>query len=227
LQPINVLLVGDSVALTAGWGLTDFASQNVMNIDNRGTLGCGVVRTVPFRYFGREYDALPPGCDQWPQQWKADVDRDHPDVVVIIVGRWELMDRVLEGRWTQIGDPVFDAYINAELETGIATAASTGAKVALCTTPYYQRGTRPDGGIWPEDDPARVDRMNQLFRDAVARHPGQVSLVDFGGRMSPGGHLEQVIDGVKVRSDGVHVTREAGPYLAPWFLPQLHSIAGR
>ena len=157
----------------------------------------------------------------------ASAQRDHPDVVAIIVGRWELMDRVFDGRWTHIGDPEFDAYIMSELDRGIAAASSTGAKVALCTTPYYQRGLRPDGGIWPEDDPARVDRMNQLFRDVAARHPGVVTLVDFGGRMSPSGHLDIVIDGMKVRSDGVHITRDAGPWLAPWMLPQFHTIAGR
>lgn len=225
-RPLRVLVLGDSVARTTAAGMVSLGPQFGMTIDNEGTLGCGVVRGVPFRYFGKEYDALPPGCESWPDAWRAAAVRDQPDVVMVIVGRWELMDRVLGGTWTHIGDPNFDAYIAAELENGIAAATSTGAKVALCTTPYYHRGNRPDGGTWPEDEPWRVDRVNQLIRDAAARHPDKVAIVDFNSRMSVNGQLAPIIDGIKVRYDGVHVTTQAGPWLAPWMLPQLHQIAG-
>ena len=97
--------------------------------------------------------------------------------------------------------------------------------MALATTPYYHRGNKPDGGSFPEDDPARVDRMNQLFREVAARHPGLVTLVDVGGRLSPEGKLAMRIGDVKVRSDGVHVAHDAGPWIGPWLFPQLLSIA--
>ena len=51
-------------------------------------------------------------------------------------------------------------------------ASASGAKVMLCTDPYYHRGPRPDGGTWPEDDPVRVDTVNTLLRRTAERHPG-------------------------------------------------------
>jgi hypothetical protein len=197
-----------------------------MTISNDGIFGCGVVRGTPFRYFGATYNALPNDCDHWPQQWQADVNRDHPDLVVIMVGRWELMDRVFNGQWTHIGDLAFNQYLASEFDNAVAVASSGGAKVVLCTDPYSHRGPAPNNGTWPEDDPVRVDIVNTLLRQTAERHPG-VGLVELGQRMSPGGQLAMQIDGVQVRTDGVHIAQAAGPWLAPWLLPQLNAFVGR
>ena len=61
--------------------------------------------------------------------------------------------------------------------------------------------------------------------ELAARHPGVVSVVDFGAKMSPDGKLAMSIDGVRVRTDGVHLTPDAGRWFAPWFLPQVVAIA--
>jgi lysophospholipase L1-like esterase len=221
--PLKVMVIGDSVAQTAALGLTAPGAANGITIQNEGIYGCGVVRGGPFRYFGKQYDPLP-RCEAWVDEWSAAVDRDRPDVAMIVVGRWELMDRVHDGRWTHVGDPAFDAYLRTEFEQAITVVSAKGAKVALATTPYYHRGDRPDGGTWPEDEPARVDRVNQLLREVAAKHPGLVTLVDFGGHLSPDGHLAMQIDGVKVRTDGVHLSVDAGAWMAPWLLPQLNAI---
>lgn len=217
------MFIGDSIAWTTAGGLAQFGPQFGLTIINDGINGCGVVQGGPYNYFGAQHDMLPQ-CEVWPDTWQADVSRDNPDLVAMVVGRWELMDRMFQGRWTHIGDPVFDAYLAAEVDRAIAIVSTHGAKVALFTTPYYRRGLRPDGGLYPEDDPARVDRMNAIFRDVAARHPGLVTLVDFGGRLSPGGQLAMSIDGIRIRSDGVHLTPQAGGWLAPWLLPQLAAI---
>lgn len=224
---VRALFLGDSVAWTTAVGVRDVAAGYGIAVDNGGIWGCGVVRGTPFRYFGTQYDTLPNDCDRWNDQWQRAVEAARPDVVVVMVGRWELMDRVHEGRWTHIGDPVFDQYLVRELQQAIAVASSRGAKVAIGTTPYYHRGDAPGGRVWPEDEPARVDRVNALIRQAAAGAPGVATVVDIGGRLSPDGRLAMQIDGVRVRTDGVHVAPEAGPWLAPWLLPQLRAIAGR
>ncbi|HEX9530226.1 MAG TPA: SGNH hydrolase domain-containing protein [Acidimicrobiales bacterium] len=221
--PLKVMFIGDSIATTAADGLAPQAAGFGINLIDDGIQGCGVVQGGPYNYFGSQHDPLPQ-CESWPSAWQADVTRDDPDLAVVVVGRWELMDRFFEGRWTHIGDPAFDAYLANEVERAIAIVTTQGAKVALFTTPYYRRGLRPDGGLFPEDDPARVDQMNGIFRAVAAKHPGTVSLVDFGGRLSPGGQLAMAIDGIPMRSDGVHLTPQAGAWLAPWLLPQLTTI---
>ena len=224
-RPVRVVFLGDSVAKTTAAAVAPLSGSYGITVDNRGILGCGVVRTAPFRYFGRRYDAVPSGCDSWPETWKA-ASESRPEIAVVLVGRWELMDRMVGDRFRSIGSPEFDADVARSLDTGIAAAAATGGRVVLATTPYYRRGARPDGGTWPEDDPARVDRFNVLLREAAARHAG-VAVVELGSRLSVGGRLAMTIDGQRVRTDGVHVAPEAGNVLAPWLLPQLRTLAGR
>ena len=224
--PLRVAFIGDSVAWTMASGLSASAPQYGMAISNDGIFGCGVVRGTPFRYFGSTYNTLPNDCDHWPQHWQDAINRDHPNVVAIMVGRWELMDRVFHGNWTHIGDPVFNQYLASEFDNAINVASSAGAKVVVFTNPYYHRGPRPDGGTWPEDDPARVDIVNALLRQAADRHPGVASVIDLGAHLSPGGQLAMQIDGVRVRTDGVHIAQSAGPWLAPWLLPQLRGVVG-
>ena len=81
----------------------------------------------------------------------------HPQVVALVIGWWEAMDRVYQGTWQHLGDPAFDAYERAQLEKAVSDLSSTGAQVALMTSPYYDSGEQPDGQPWDEDAPARVD----------------------------------------------------------------------
>ncbi|HZT65012.1 MAG TPA: SGNH hydrolase domain-containing protein [Acidimicrobiales bacterium] len=220
---VRVMFVGDSVAQTTAAGLGPLASRYGGAIANEGIMGCGVTTASPYRYFGSVSDLLPQ-CYGWASTWMSAVQRDDPDVVAIVVGRWELMDRVFQGHWTHIGDPAYDAYLETQIDLGVSIAASKGAKVALLTDPYYLRGHTPTGGIFPEDDPARVDLVNGLLHQVAARYPGLVTVVDFGAFLSPGGHFSMVVDGTQVRSDGVHMTPDAGAVLAPWIMPQLVAI---
>jgi lysophospholipase L1-like esterase len=213
---------GDSVALTLAQGLPRGEEHGVALV-NEADLGCGLVRGGPYRYFGAEYEALPQ-CQDWPGVWSEHVAQHDPDVVFVLVGRWEVMDRVVDGRWTQIGDPVYDTHLLEEFEQLIPALTGRGARIALATAPYYKRGERPDGGMWPEDDPARVDRYNELVRTFAARHPEHVGVVELGAQMSEGAGYTSTVAGVRLRYDGVHVTTQGSRWLAPWLLPQLRAL---
>lgn len=220
--PRKVMLIGDSMAFTASLGLAAHAPNWNLVVANEGINGCGVVRGGPYRYFGAQRD-MEPRCEAWPTAWQDALARNHPvDLVAIVIGRWELMDRVFEGRWTNLFDPAFAAYVESEVDAAVTLAASTGARVVVFTTPYYRRGIPPGGGLYPEDDPARVDTMNAILRRVAERHAAAV--IDVGGRLSPGGTYTRDVDGIRVRSDGVHLTRQAGDVLGPWLFPQLDVI---
>ena len=223
-SPVKVMVVGDSVAETLASGLNTSARRMGIELVNDGTLGCGVVRGGPYEYFGATDQELGQ-CQTWPQRWAGLIQSQNPDVVFMVVGRWEVMDRVHNGVWTRVGDQTFDSYLEGELETAIDVLTARGATVALATAPYYLRGERPDGGRWPEDDPARVDAFNRLIRDVAARHPSSVAIVDLGGHTSVGGRYTPYIDGIEMRYDGVHFTPLADEWLAPWLLPQLLALA--
>lgn len=222
--PARVAFFGDSVAWSTASAITVGAASQGVDVVNAGIWGCGTVRGTPFRYFGKTYDVIPNDCANWPAQWQAAVDREKPHVAVVMVGRWELMDRVHGGRWTHVGDPAFDAYLASELDLAIAIAGSRGARVVVATTPYYRRGDAPGGGTWPEDEPHRVDKVNAILRDAAARN--RVGIVEYGALLSPDGALAMEIEGVRVRTDGVHIAPSAGPWMAPRLLPAIRMAAG-
>jgi hypothetical protein len=193
-------------------------------VRDRTELGCGLVRGGPYRYFGALHEQGH-RCDDWPARWARAVAADAPDVVMLLVGRWETMDRVHGGTWTRLGDPAFDAYLRGELDRAVATLSARGVPVVVCTYPYTRRGERPDGGLFPEDDPARIRHWNDLLRGVAARRPAQVRVVDVNAFLGPEGRYSPVVDGVVVRSDGLHLTAAGSAMLARWLLPRLATAA--
>jgi peptidoglycan/LPS O-acetylase OafA/YrhL len=220
-QPPRASVFGDSVA----WTFVRYLPAHPgLEIRDRTVLGCGIARGGPYRYFGTVHDQHH-RCDRWPAEWARAVAVDDPDVAVLFVGRWETMDRVHEGRWTHLGEPGYDTYLSAELDRAVTALSSRGGRVVLCTYPYTRRGERPDGGLYPEDDPARIRRWNTLLHEAAARRPGVAQVADTGAVLDPGGGYTPTVNGVVVRSDGLHLTPAGSDLLARWLLPRLAAAA--
>jgi len=102
------------------------------------------------------------------------VQADRPDEVLLVTGRWRpwIASTTVSGR--TISQPAFDTYLSAELAQAVSVLGATGAKVVIATEPYNRRGEQPDGSLYPEDDPSRVDKWNQLVA-ARARRSGRAS----------------------------------------------------
>ena len=212
----RVAVFGDSVA----WTLMRYMPPTPgINFANYTTIGCGIARGGPYRYVGETLNQKPE-CDAWPVRWSQRINHDRPDVVLLIVGRWEVVDRVNEGRWTHIGDDAYDAYLRGELHRALDTLTSTGAHVVVTTEPYNRRGERSDGSLYPEDQPARADRWNALLRSIIGKRP-DVTLLDLNNKLCPNGYYTSKVDGIKMRIDGVHPTPEAVKWLAPWLTDAL------
>ncbi len=114
------------------------------------------------------------GCADWPQTWQQRVDRLDPDVVAVLLGRWEVSDRIVGGTWTRIGEPAWDHLYASELGHAIRILSSRGAHVVVFTLPYITQTTEaPDGTPWDINQPTRTDQYNALVRRTVARYrPG-------------------------------------------------------
>lgn len=210
-RPRTVSVFGDSI----GWTVMHYlpATPGYDFIDHT-VVGCSIVRAGPYRWAGKSIDQGPQ-CDGWPARWARQIAADQPDVVLLFVGRWETVDRVNEGRWTHIGDPAFDGYLTAELRRALDVLESAGSRIAVTTVPYSRYGERPDGSLWPEDDPQRVDCWNALLRREV-RGRESVSVIDLNKKLGPAGIYTDKVDGIKVRSDGIHFTPEGVKWLLPW-----------
>jgi peptidoglycan/LPS O-acetylase OafA/YrhL len=218
----RVTFLGDSVAWVIG---TYLPPHPGMSTSVRAIQGCGIATLPDILQQGTPHTNYP-GCTSWPQRWRRGIAKDDPDVAVIELNRWELMDRRYQGRYQHVGDPAYDAYLTAQLDEAIGIAGSRGAAVVLLTAAYTHRTERPDGSLYPEDQPARVDAWNALLRATAARHPGKVTVLDIAPLVCPDGKFTWRVDGMRVRSDGLHYTPAAVQrIIAPWLLPRLATIA--
>ena len=221
---LRVLIVGDSLALTVAVGMAPYAASYGIELGGRSHTGCSVAIALPLDDHGVVGDPFG-NCPTWPTWWADDVRQLHPQVVGVVIGFWEVVDRWYQGRWQHLGDPAFDAYETAQLDRAVAILSSQGARVALFTAPYFHTGEQPDGDPWPQDDTARVDRLNQLIDQVAARHPGTVTVIPLHAFLDPGGRFTWSIGGKVVRQgDGVHTTLAGGTYLAPRVLPLLAAL---
>ncbi len=229
--PVRLAVVGDSVAfrLATAMALTDPQQSYDVNIDNSAIVGCGVVRSTEYLAHGvpevmtAQCNTSTPASQQWPALWSGDMRQFHPDVVAMLVGRWEVTDRMIGGRWMHIGQPAYDAILKRSLELAVREATSTGALLMMLTAPCFSSGEQPNGQPWPEDSPARLARYNAILRQVAAEHPQSVEVVDFRSMLCPGGQFQTSIDGVQIRdADGVHIvpTTGAGQWLDAKLLPE-------
>ena len=226
---VRVLMLGDSVAWTLVFGLTARQAEHQVYVANDVDLGCGITRIAAgTRIMFRGQALQPRFCTDAPAGWLDSVDEVQPDVVTLLVGHQDVADRMLAGRFRHLGDPVFDAFIRAELDRVLAMITDRGVDVVLLTSPYFRGEERPDGDLWPEDDPERVDRFNRILREAAARRPGRVSLFDLNRLVSPGGRYVRTLDGVEVRAaDGIHFHAEGAAWLAGPLLRRLEAQGDR
>ena len=117
----------------------------------------------------------------------AAINEVKPNVVVLLAGRWEVVDREYRGTWTNILNPTYAAYVKQQLEAASNLVTATGARMVFLTAPCTNSGEQPDGAPWPEDNPARLTAYNKLVREVAAQHPQTDSVVDLNAAACPGG----------------------------------------
>ena len=221
-RPVKVLLLGDSMALTLGFGLLKHSDAWGVDVDDQGILGCDLDPNSTISFEG----SITPAsnyCSGWQGTWKGLVDNYDPDVVAVELGRWEVSDRIVDGRWTRIGEPAWDRLYSAELGQAIRILSSKGAHVVIFTLPYIAQTTEsPDGSPWDVNQPVRTNAYNAVVRQTVAGYSKVASVIDVNRMLDPQGRYTAYVDGIRVRnSDEEHVSILGGELLRPMILPTL------
>jgi SGNH domain (fused to AT3 domains) len=238
---VRVVVLGDSTAYTLAFSLGVLKLDDKYHdfLQDRGNIGCGLITGPEERIMGVPYypksdcngSPATPGepFDAQPLKvkWASALAQYHPNVVVLLAGRWEIVDRVYNGAWTNILVPSFAAYVQQQLEAASNMFTATGANVVFLTAPCSNEQNQPDGQPWPENDPARLAAYNALLQKVAAEYPRTDSVVDLNGLVCPKGVYTADYKGVTIREpDGIHFTDEAGIALAPALLPPILA-AGR
>jgi hypothetical protein len=229
-HPVKFMLVGDSLALTMAVGLRDQSvSRYGVSMINRETLGCDL-DNLDTIVSGAE--GIPESsCRYWKTLWPQYVTQAKPDVVGLLIGRWDIVDRVDHGKIVHIGEPAWNRHLYDEIDQAVHIFSSQGAKVVLFTMPYIDPPQEaPSGTPYPENEPVRVNEFNQILTEVTQRNNRVVTLIDLNKQLDPHGHFQEVIEGVTVRSsDGIHITAAGGEWLQPYIFPTVAALglAGR
>jgi peptidoglycan/LPS O-acetylase OafA/YrhL len=225
VPPTKVMIVGDSVAGTLGLGFQTVGAENNLWVWNRGRLGCGLFYGGSV-YEGGELLPVDPQCD-WHASWPGQLSDFKPNIVLMLVGAWDILDREADGHTVKFGTVQYDTSFLQQLDDATTLLASQGAKVVVLTAPFFSRPelVGETGREWPEYDPWRVDRINSLFRQFLTNHPGRYMILDLNKFVSPGGKFVDSINGIQIRGDGVHFTHDGALVVDKWLVPQLEEVA--
>lgn len=220
-ERLRVYVAGDSNALGIGTAMARWGVGNGIDVWTSGWLGCHLVVGGEYRYAGATA-ATTPKCDGWAEERSRELAQVRPHVTLVISGSFDLLDRRLPGSdgWQHVGQPAFDSLLRDAVARLTDLARRDGGRVVWATYPAIRTGTVdgvPPEVAHPENDPARVERLNRIVADVVASRPG-ASLVDLRGRLRawPGGELDPAR-----RPDGVHPTTEELDVLGAWMGQQL------
>jgi hypothetical protein len=128
--------------------------------------------------------------------------------VIANITPWDVTDRKvpqLGEDWTHVGEPGFDAYAASEYRHATQVLTSNGAEL------IWLKGVHLNREIEPENDPARIDRLNDIVIQATADLPN-VRLADFPSFVGAVGSDRELA----LRRDGVHLSDEGMRAAAVW-----------
>ncbi len=247
IDALRVATYGDSSALMTGGGLDawmngpnheywwkeDLGEPGVVGVTGSTAFGCSILGSGEVRFRGEEQEHGA-DCDTWRDLWIISAENDAPDVALIQLGPWEVIDRKLPGddTYRAPGDLAFDAELRARIEEATDLFLQRGKVVLWILAPHIDSGTidgvRPDDQF-PESDPARIDRFNDLVREVAAEHPNRVGTIDLPGYLAslPGGEMDATM-----RPDLIHLSPEAAvevaaAWLGPEILRTYTSVTGK
>ena len=224
----RVMVVGDSQALSLGYGLDRWAALHKRAVVwNHGIEGCGVAvggERPTFGSAGSGIERCRAAVREWPRQLEA----FDPDVVVVLSSLFDIQDRRLSGAsdFTSIGNPEFDASLLREYESVVDTLSSTGARVVWMTTPCT--AIKPVAGQPAPNATRQIDHLNSAILTKLDRdRPARVVPFDLADAICPDGKPVKSVDGVgELRPDGVHFSVEAALWFAETYGEKLLKVGG-
>ena len=224
----TVALVGGSLAsdLPAG-----FTAWNAEHSDQQVTVhthiaaGCPLSGPGPVRVAGEVVgDDLE--CVGFGPRLPGLLEAAEADAVLVVPGVGDLAEREIDQRWRHLGDPVYDDWVADRLGDLADELSDAGVPVLWATSPHVR--LTPGGdleGYWSDlvdNDPSRVDRLNDIIRRIVSRHDDAtvVDLQSWAQRL-PGGEF-----GPANRAEGRGLTEAGAVRAAAWLTPQVLELLG-
>ncbi|MGH3331014.1 MAG: SGNH hydrolase domain-containing protein, partial [Nocardioidaceae bacterium] len=226
----SIVLVGDSQALSLFAAVRSAPGEGLtLHVATR--FGCGVAPYVATAE-GVTLRPQQPLCGDWVRAREWEIAAAEADMGVLFAGGWEQYDRHVAGRAVSFRDPEWLRLTTRAYRTVLAEMSRQVDHLAVALdhchdAPEYQLPvtTLYQWGRYPPvvNDPARVAATNRAVRAAAAAFP-DVTVLDINALLCANG-LTDSIDGVTLRTDGMHWTTDAGRLVWTWMLPRLRAAA--
>lgn len=220
--PLEVFLQGDSVA----YGLhSEFRPPEASGITVSGVTPLGCNQFPGGIVVGGQANPSLSSCTTWPEEWRRLLADEKPDIAVMMPGNGELFDHAdSNGKNYSFGTAEYREALLTWMETTTTDLGAVAQSVAITTIPCYNK---PDTGLdsTPKvvNDASRQAWLNGVINDFARTHT-EIHLLDLRAAVCPGGEYAEVVDGVKLRKDGVHWTEPGARRVWAWLAKQLRAI---
>jgi hypothetical protein len=220
----RILLVGDETAASLVPGFEAWNAENperAVAVDTHVADRCPMGGPARVRRLGEAVDPSN-DCEAWRLRLPDMLDESRADAIVVVMGLSDLGDRRVDQEWTHLGDPTYDRWMTDEIDGLADVLAGDGTPVLWATSPHVRLD--PSGGdssSWTDfvdNDPARVDRLNELVNATVRPRRG-FEVVDLGAWLYdvPRGEFNPDL------REGTELTEEGAAQVAAWLTPQVLS----
>jgi peptidoglycan/LPS O-acetylase OafA/YrhL len=231
----SVVVVGDSTSCALLPGLEVVGPSYGMHFEDGTVIGCGVVSGLLAPYY---VDGLNVSAGSEICQGEANlvetraIERYRPSVIVW--GSTEERDSIVVDTPTgskvlDSGSPEWKAVMLRRVENRVGQFVATGARVILLLEPPKVHALHHQGP--PDSTDLTYEHMNTLLREAAARHPSHVAVVNLESRVCPSGPpCPYVVDGFgstvatatrAIRPDNTHYLPAGSLWVARWLVPQI------
>jgi lysophospholipase L1-like esterase len=135
---VKVLVLGDSV----GQGLADRMQRDKrLEVTNAASVNCTLAGGSNALESYKDGIVIGSGCPDWRTAWPPIVQQAQPDVVLVVTGGWEIVDRWFDnppgvGLPATIQDQQFQQSIADTHKEAASLLSATGAKVAFTNMQY-------------------------------------------------------------------------------------------
>jgi peptidoglycan/LPS O-acetylase OafA/YrhL len=205
-HPTRVLLIGDSVAASMEDALGAALNDRGISFATSAAPGCGVVTGDPADAQGNILSITTACNGAVPDIQRRAVREVRPDLVVVL-STWETGDRVVDGRWYQVGAPETDELLRRLYGESVQRLSAGGARVLLLNIPDIVDGATKQAD---PDVNRRAALVNPLLTDLGATLPG-VDTLGFDRIVCPTTPCPTHVDGIELRPrDGRHFDEAPG-----------------
>lgn len=213
-RPVRALVVGDSTAESIGGGLISWAAANpdLAQVETEVERGCGVLRGGDRK--PRDWEAVPERCDDWvASRVPAQAEALAPDVVVLMISSWDVLDRRWDGETVLTPlDGEYTERLAADYRTLLTDLAEAGVGSVVWVEPAVPNPLWMSGTTG-QADPVRHAAVSELIAELTAEFPALRMLPFAEWHTTVGYDTDR-----DARPDGVHWTPEVSLSISDGYL---------